>query len=168
MTAIRPPRADELPRLRDIERAAGAPFVEMGMPDIAAHEPPSVEVLDAYRTAGRAWVAEVDDEVAAYVLVDLVDGVAHVEQVSVHPGHARQGIGRLLLDHIAGLARTRGDARVTLTTFREVPWNAPYYERCGYRPLPDDERGPELVALMQAEADHGLDPTTRVAMALDL
>jgi len=28
---------------------------------------------------------------------------------------------------------------LTLTTFAEVPWSAPYYERCGFRPLADAE-----------------------------
>jgi hypothetical protein len=62
----------------------------------------------------------------------------------------------------------RGDDLVTLTTFRDVPWNAPYYERIGYRALREDEIGPELRALMAREAGHGLDPALRVAMAVDL
>lgn len=168
MTTIRPPRPDELHVLGEIEVAAGRAFLDVGMPEIAGDPPPSVEDLERYRAGGRAWVVEVDGRLAGYVLVDVVDGHAHVEQVSVHPDHGRQGLGRRLLDHVAGWARERGDGEVTLTTFREVPWNAPYYERCGYRRLADDELGPELVALMAEEATHGLDPAQRVAMSRPL
>jgi GNAT superfamily N-acetyltransferase len=165
---IRPPAPEELGRLQQIEVVAGRAFVHVGMPEIASDEPLPLEALEAYRAAGRAWVVEVEGTVVGYVLVDVVDGQAHVEQVSVDPAFAGRRLGRALLDHVAGWARARGDAAVTLTTFREVPWNAPYYERCGYRRLAEDERGPELVALMAEEAVHGLDPADRVAMQLDL
>jgi GNAT superfamily N-acetyltransferase len=142
------------------------------MPDIAGHEPEPIEVLDAYRRSGRAWVL-LPDGVAtsvpvAYVLVHVVDGAAHVEQVSVDPAFARQGLGRRLLDHVASEARREARTAVTLTTFRDVPWNAPYYERCGFRVLDDAELGPELRAKRDAESAHGLDPTLRVCMRRDL
>jgi GNAT superfamily N-acetyltransferase len=165
---IRPPRADEIGRLQEIEVAAGRAFVDVGMPEIARDEPLSTDTLDAYRLDGRAWVVDLDGSVAAYVIVDLVDGHAHVEQLSTDPAFRGQRLGRQLLDHVADWARCRGDDEVTLTTFREVPWNAPYYEGCGYRVVADDERGRELVTLMEAEAAHGLDPAQRVAMSLAL
>lgn len=165
---IRPPTPAELPRLQDVELAAGRAFLDVGMPEIAGDEPFPLEDLEAWRAAGRAWVVEADGAVAGYVVVDLLDGHAHVEQVSVDPAFGHRGLGRALLDHVAAWARERGDAEVTLTTFREVPWNAPYYERCGYRILGDDERGPDLVARMAHEADLGLDPAQRVAMSLPL
>ena len=142
------------------------------MPEIAASEPLAVEVLDTYRMAGRAWVLVAEDAPSvgpvAFALVDVLDGAAHVEQVSVDPAFARQGLGRRLLDHVAGDARRAGRTAVTLTTFRDVPWNAPYYERCEFRPLAEDELGPELRAKRDAETSHGLDPTRRVCMRRDL
>ena len=57
---------------------------------------------------------------------------------------------------------------VTLTTFRDVPWNAPYYERCGFRTLTEAELTPELAEVRARESEHGLDPETRVCMRLDL
>ncbi len=165
---IRPPAPEELERLQEIEVVAGRAFVHVGMPEIASDEPLPLPALEAYRAAGRTWVVEVEGKVVGYVLVDVVDGHGHVEQVSVDPAFAGRRLGRDLLDHVAGWARARGDAAVTLTTFRDVPWNAPYYERCGFRRLADRERGPELIALMTKEAAHGLDPADRVAMQRDL
>ena len=57
---------------------------------------------------------------------------------------------------------------VTLTTFRDVPWNAPYYERLGFRSLSETELTPELAEVRAREAEPGLDPETRVCMRLDL
>ena len=50
---IRPARRDELAALIDIERDAGRAFAAVGMPEIAADDPGSVEALEAYREAGR-------------------------------------------------------------------------------------------------------------------
>lgn len=169
MSRIRAATPDDVERLQAIEFAAGAAFVHIGMPEIAADDPLPADELERYRAAGRSWVVtDEGDRAVAYLVADVVDDLAHVEQVSVHPDHGRQGIGRRLLDHVAEWARTEGHTAITLTTFRDVPWNAPYYEHCGYRVLPDDERGPELVARMAHEAALGLDPTQRVAMCLDL
>lgn len=138
------------------------------MPDIAADEPASEATLESYRAAGRAWAVESSGVVAGYVLVDVVDGAAHVEQVSVDPTFGRRGLGRRLIDQVAAVAEAEGRPAVTLTTFRDVPWNAPYYRRCGFRDLAESELGPELRRRRDAEAAHGLDPMRRVCMRRDL
>jgi ribosomal protein S18 acetylase RimI-like enzyme len=158
---IRDARLDELPLLREIERAAGAPFREIGMPEIADDEPPSLETLTGYVRAGRAWVA-VERGPAGYLLADLVDGAVHIEQVSVDPRFARRGTGRSLIEHAAAHARRIGAAALTLTTFAEVPWNAPYYRRCGFAVL--EEITPGLRAIRDHEAAAGLDRWPRVCM----
>jgi GNAT superfamily N-acetyltransferase len=186
---IRPPRPDELERLRAIERSAGRAFLDVGMPEIAADEPLPVAVLERYRASGRAWVAVVDDGATgppgvgpdgvavAYVIIDTVDrpgpgdGPArsvHVEQVSVDPAFTGRRLGARLLDHVAVEARRLGVDAVTLTSFRDVPWNAPYYERCGFRSLTEEELGPGLRRVRAQEAEHGLDPARRVCMRREL
>ena len=165
--AIRPAAPEDLPILQDIERAAGAAFVSVGMPEIAEDAPFTVEVLEAYRAAGRAWVASdhaTPDRPVAYVLVDLLDDGAHVEQVSVHPEAGRRGIGAALIDHVADWARRQPLARLTLTTFREVPWNAPYYRRLGFAEVAPEHWSAALRSLVAHEAELGLDPAKRVVM----
>ncbi|MDD9369013.1 MAG: GNAT family N-acetyltransferase [Acidimicrobiales bacterium] len=176
---IRPPRASELERLRVIERAAGRAFVDVGMPDIAADEPPSIATLEGYRAAGWSWVITgggPSAPVVGYALVDVLDEpgrrpgerAAHVEQVSVDPLFSHRGLGRRLLDHVADIARGHGLDAITLTTFRDVPWNAPYYGRCGFRVLDEDDIGPGLRRVRDREAAHGLDPAERVCMRREL
>lgn len=163
---IRAARREDLATLQDIEWAAGEAFRTIGMPEIADDDPPTLEDLERYRSAGHAWVATTaTDQVIAYLIAEQIDGNLHIEQVSVHPDHAGKGIGRHLIDQAATEARAAGLPAMTLTTFRDVPWNAPYYERrCGFRILPEGEITPGLKARSQQEAAHGLDRWPRVCM----
>ena len=168
-TAIRPARPDDAPELQEIERRAGQRFRDVGMPEIADDEPPSPTVLARYANAGRSWVAVDDgDRPIGYVLVDTVDGCAHIEQVTVSPDHQGAGIGRALIDEVHRWARQRRLPAVTLTTFTAVPWNAPLYEHLGFRVLDEREIGPQLRALRDDEARHGLDPTRRACMRAEV
>ncbi len=76
----------------------------------------------------------------------------------MHPRGARRGIGLALIDHAAP------DVPLTLTTFVDVPWNAPYYARCGFQVLAESEWTPGLRAIRRREAEHGLDRWPRVCM----
>lgn len=160
---IRPATADDSDVLRQIERLAGQRYREVGLDHVADDDPDSWEALAAYARDGRSWVA-VDLGPVGYVLVDVVDGCAHVEQVTVRPDHQGSGVGRALLEQVRRWAIATGRPAITLTTFRDVPWNRPLYEHLGFRVLADDEIGPELRAVRAREATHGLDPTTRVCM----
>jgi ribosomal protein S18 acetylase RimI-like enzyme len=134
---IRAVRYTELPVLQDIERAAGECFRDIGMSQIAEDEPLPLDVLASYHRAGRAWVAtEPAGAPVGYLIADVVDGNLHVEQVSVHPRYARIGVGREMLDDLAERARATSVPALTLTTFAHVPWNAPYYTRCGFLTVP--------------------------------
>jgi GNAT superfamily N-acetyltransferase len=162
---IRAPRRDELGALVAIERDAGALFTTVGMPEIAYDDPGTVPALEPFRVGGHAWVAvDADDRPIAYLISAVVDGCAHVEQVSVAPAHARRRLGAALIDHLAAVAGAEGRRAVTLTTFRDVPWNAPYYERLGFRVIAPADQGPELAALVAEEAERIPGDAPRVAM----
>lgn len=136
------------------------------MPEVADDPLPDVEELIRHASDGRVWVATVDNQIVAYALSMVRDESAHLEQVSVHPDHAGQRIGADLIDAVASWARDRGDKRLTLTTFANVPWNAPYYRRLGFQALPDDALGPQLAAELSAERMRFTAP--RIAMARDV
>jgi GNAT superfamily N-acetyltransferase len=166
---VRAVREEDLPRLQAIERAAGALFRTVDMPEIADEAPPTLDELARYQQAGSAWAAvDTTDGPVAYLIAEAVDGGLHIEQVSVDPRYARLGIGRELIEHAAQRARAGHLAALTLTTFRDVPWNAPYYARCGFRTLSADEVTPGLVAIKDREVAHGLDRWPRVCMRRDL
>ena len=162
---IRSARTEDLPRLRDLERAAGAMFRDLGMDAIAGDEPLPIGELAAFQSAGRVWVFVDDlDSPVAYLLVGAIDAAAHIEQVSVHPQSARRGVGAMLIETAARWARQRGLEALTLTTYRDVPWNRPYYERLGFRIVAEGEMTAGLRALRAREVALGLDRWPRVAM----
>jgi GNAT superfamily N-acetyltransferase len=165
MPLIRPPRPDELEILRSIERDAGRPFAAIGMAEIAADEPPSLVQLETHRANGRAWVAvDTHDRPIAYLLSSVVDGCAHIDQVSVAPAHAGRRLGAALIEHLAAIARAEGRPALTLTAFRDVPWNAPYYERLGFEIVEPAHQGPELAAVVRRESATIPSDAPRVAM----
>lgn len=139
-----------------------------GWTPVADDEPPPVAVLDGFVDDGRAWVVERDGAVVAYLIADVVEGCGHVEQVSVHPDHAGHRYGAALVEHLAAWSRDRGHPALTLTTYRDVPWNGPYYARCGFRILDGGELGPGLRAIREGEAARGLDRWPRVPMRREL
>jgi GNAT superfamily N-acetyltransferase len=163
--SIRATHASEPPALQAIETAAGRQFIDVGLAEVAGHPPQSLGDHERYRLAGRSWVAVDDhDRPVAFLLAGLIDGNAHVEEVSVHPAHARRRIGAALLDHLAAWAGAGGLPAVTLTTFAEVPWNAPYYERCGFVRLDDRGLPPGLAAIRRTELTRFDAGHPRVAM----
>jgi ribosomal protein S18 acetylase RimI-like enzyme len=167
--AIRPSRPGDGAALQAIERLAGARFREVGMDDIADADPASLEELAGYAADGRSWVAvDESDQPVGYVIVDAIDGNAHIEQVSVRPDCQGLGVGRALMDQVRAWTAGSGRTAITLTTFSEVPWNRPLYEHLGFRVLAAAEIGPELRRLRDAETSHGLDPEVRVCMCLEL
>jgi putative acetyltransferase len=162
---VREARPEDLSKLQDIEVAAGEAFRLVDMATIAEDVPPALDALAVYQQDGRAWVAaNSNDEPVAYMLIDVVDCFAHIEQVSVHPRYARRGVGGLLIEEAARWAAARGLGGMTLTTFEEVPWNAPYYRRLGFQEMPDSQWSAGIRQVVQSEREHGLAVWPRVVM----
>ena len=136
---------------------------------VADDDPGSAQELMPYVDDARAFVA-VDAAAVpvGYLLLDVVDGAAHIEQVSIDPEHARRGIGRALLERAAEWAAENTLKALTLTTYVEVPWNGPYYERLGFRYLRPDEETAGLRAIRDGERASGLDAWPRACMRRDL
>lgn len=173
-SAPRIARRDDLEAMREVQRAAIQTFVTVGMTTVAQAGTSPIDVFARYQADARAWVVTDDDDVPiAFLLADVVGSFAHVTDIAVHPDFQRRGIGRQLLDHVAGWARARGSTRLTLTTFRDVPWNAPYYERRGFRELRDDELTPALRDKFDVETrimveTTGFGPSSRVCMGREV
>ena len=161
---IRPAGEADLQRLVAVEVEAGQVFRTVGMAEVA-EDVPLISDLREAAEAGRLWVTEVDTEVAGYVSAEVLDGNAHVAQVSVAPDYAGRALGKAMIEHVEEWGRAAGRPATTLTTFRDVAWNGPYYRRLGYRFLEGDGIGPELARTMAHEASlPGIDASLRCAM----
>lgn len=161
---IRPAHLDDLDLLEGVERSADKVFGEriesLGNRDVT---------VDAYHLRdalvdGRLWVAELDGRIVGFAMVEDNGGAPHLQQVSVVPECQRQGIGRALVEEACAAARAAGAEAITLSTFRDVPWNAPFYERLGFEVLQPSQWTEAMVAVREGEARAGLDVAQRVVM----
>lgn len=154
----------DLQRLVVVEVEAGQVFRTVGMTKVAEDVPQIPDLREAAE-AERLWVTEVGSEVAGYIIADVLDGDAHVAQVSVAPAYAGRALGRAMIEFLEDWGRAAGCPATTLTTFRDVPWNGPYYLRLGYHVLRKEDIGPELAMTMAQEASlPGIEASLRCAM----
>ncbi|WP_242613591.1 GNAT family N-acetyltransferase [Herbihabitans rhizosphaerae] len=146
-----PPR-QRWAELVPIEEAADGMFAEHGITF------PPGNFLDFGSTVDSV-LADGDPPVG-FAALGPVDGGTHLYQLAVHPAHGRRGHGSALLRAVVAKASDG----VTLTTFRDVPWNAPWYVREGfevYQPAPASG----VALILEHERDAGLfELGARVAM----
>jgi GNAT superfamily N-acetyltransferase len=153
-------RPEEYEALRSIEEAADSIFAEVGIGPFAQSE-------DDNHLAQAAVVLATGDPAVGFACVEVVDGAAHIWQLSVHPRAARRGRGRALVKAVCDWATANRLPAVTLTTFRDVAWNGPFYARLGFREL--DDLSPGLAAMRAHERAIGDDDFgPRIAMRKDL
>ena len=153
-----------MPRIASIELAAARLLVGHA-PEAVLEEVTPDEVLQAAQRDGRLWVALSDDVPVGFALVEMLElDAAHLEEIDVHPDHGRRGLGTELVRQVCRWAKIRGLGTVTLTTFRDVPWNMPFYARLGFEEVAPDERSPAIHEILEDEVRRGLDPGRRVVM----
>ncbi len=88
-----------------------------------------------------------------FARIERVDGHPHLGQLSVLPEYGCIGIGTALVEAACWWSRQQGAEVLTLTTFVDVPFNAPFYRRLGFRDLERSEVGPQLAGLIDGEAE---------------
>lgn len=97
-------------------------------------------------------------------LVQRAGDLAYLEQLSVRPEYGRRGLGASLLESACDHCRRRGDAELWLTTYAHLPWNRPFYERHGFRGVPDAQCNQVVRALLAEQRNALPDPAQRIAM----
>lgn len=165
MADFRPARPEEIETIRELERASAQRFV--GLMDALADGQPSPASILAIRIADGGLVVAVEDgTVVGFAMFRRVEARAYVEQLDVLPAFAGRGIGAALLDDVAAQARAVGLDGLSLSTFREVPWNAPYYRRLGFVDVA--ELTPGMAAIREEHLARGLDEDARLFMTRDV
>ena len=155
---------DDLPSLARIELAAARMLVGHAPESVLLETTTSAELLDAQRL-GHLWVARCGNVPVGFAHVKLFDaGVAHLDELDVHPEHGRRGVGTRLVRAVCRWAAATGFNAVSLSTFRDVPWNMPFYSRLGFVVLGRSELTAALHAVVADEVRRGLDPAGRVLM----
>jgi GNAT superfamily N-acetyltransferase/bifunctional DNA-binding transcriptional regulator/antitoxin component of YhaV-PrlF toxin-antitoxin module len=127
-------------------RAVGYDFCADG-PVRHAHE------ITAALDRGTVEIAETEAGMpVGFALALPIDGGAHLLELAVARPHQGRGLGRRLIAAVAAWATAQGHGELTLTTFRDVPWNAPAYARMGFVLFTP---GPDRPALRAIQAEEG-------------
>lgn len=158
---VRPARPADLDHLGSLEDSGLALF-ESVLGDLAGSPlaAPAPSGRERAAQEGILLVAAPADEAApvGFVHVLMLDGYAHLEQLSVHPERMREGIGTALVEAACTALERRGLNAVTLLTYADLPWNAPWYARRGFAEVrADEKRLPHQTRLERAEEELGLD-----------
>lgn len=172
---LRLARPEDLPRLPEIEASAATLFRDEGLEVFAGEtdETPidftPAEVWAPMIAEGLLWVmSEPNRPAGAFLAARIEENRLHILEFDVHREHQAQGLGRRLLAFAIEEARRRGLAGLSLTTFRDAPWNAPFYASVGFVIVEGKEARGCLQAYLDREAARGLDPARRCAMVLNL
>lgn len=175
MTAyvIRPAQSTDLPHLPSIEKAAAQLFRESTEAFIADDEGISLGSFEEHFAHDKVWVAvyqrvAAEEELVGFAVARKLDGKAYLHEIDIHPDHGRRGLDRRLIEAVTDWARQESLPTITLSTFRDIPWNAPYYAKLGFQPLTDDDLEPGFRDVRVHEAEAGLDINRRVCMILPL
>jgi GNAT superfamily N-acetyltransferase len=148
-TAVRPARREDLDQVTAIEGEADQMFVPLFGP------------LDWRPTKGQwrmgvpGFLLVAGEPVAGFAHVMELEGIAHLEQLAVRPTMQRQGIGTALVRAAMAEATGRGYGEMSLCTYADVPWNAPFYAALGFEEL--TEVGPLHRRMRDHEQQIGLD-----------
>ena len=162
---VRPARPDDLPALPEVERRASALFAGYDVEEGVLADVTTLADFETAAARGLLWVAaDPDDAPVGFALAEMIDGNVHLDELDVAPEFGRRGLGAALVREVCAYAERTGVAAVTLTTFRDVPWNAPFYTKLGFEPVPEAEWTPELRRTVAKETAGGLDPAKRVVM----
>lgn len=159
---LRAATTSEIERVREIERASASRFLGTARAALADDEPTDADTLARRIGAGGLLVAEAGGEAVAFVMFKEVEGCGYIEQIDVMPSHERRGIGAGLIEAVAEVARGRGWPALTLSTFTDVPFNAPYYRRLGFADV--EKLTPGMAAIRVEHEARGLDESSRVFM----
>lgn len=166
--SIRHAEHAHIPFLNDIESAAAALFPADFVPEhVLSERVPQTMLAEAVDLA-RLWVALQDGEMepVGYALLQIYGGSDLLAQLDVRPEHGRKGLGAALTRRVIRAARGMGLRALYLTTFSNVPWNAPFYENLGFARLEPDGHPSFLRTIVEQENARGLQ--NRVAMKFPL
>lgn len=166
---IRPADLEELDQLNAIEKEAASIFPIDVLPASLQNIVLPINLLKEGVKNGSLWVASANAEqssprIVAYALARLVKNAGHLAQIDVLPEFMRQGIGSALVQTAIRWCSEAGLKELWLTTFEQIPWNAPFYSRFGFKTVTVGEQPLWIKQILKAEREIGL--LGRVAMVL--
>ena len=158
---------DEIPALIAVDLASGQLFSGTGLlPEGTGNEFVPAEVFAAAIPGGHVFAArDRKGTPVGFALTSVRDGSLYLDQISVDPTHGRKGVGANLVMRVVKDAGHRKLKTVTLSTFRDVAWNGPFYRSLGFREVARKKMTGWMLEIEGIQAEKGLDVDKRCFMA---
>ena len=162
---IAPALPEDIDRLIAVDLAAGQLFAPTGLlsDDALLDHVPETVMLQAIEAEDLLKISTQDGTPVGFALVSRRGGTLYLDQISVHPDFGRRGLGADLVRYVLQIAKQRRLKQVTLSTFRDVPWNAPFYGKLGFREIPRKDMADWMLDLEKIQAE-SLDVSQRCFM----
>ena len=148
VVSLRTASASDSAAICEIDFSATTKFGSIPeLADLAAGEDATPKI-EEWLTLGRIYLAEEDGQAAGFIAVHEMDGVLYIAEISTHSDFQGKGIGSELLDAAFQWAIDlathdgTGIARVSLTTYPDIPWNGPWYCKRGFKEVDAANVGP--------------------------
>ena len=158
-------RAEDLTLLAAIEQSAATLFENTPYSFLVDAELLPLEFVQQRFQVGQVWVVvDRGNKVIGYAITNEVDDTLYLQQIDVEPSHGRKGVGSKLINTVCAWAKSHGYRVISLSTFRDIPWNAPFYAKLGFQILDESEITPGFQQIRLKEAEAGLSISERVIM----
>ena len=161
---LRAATATDIAHMQTLERDAAQAFRAVGYDFCADGPVRNTEEHERGQREGATIIAEIGDEAVGFIMLWPVDSHAHLTEISVSQQFQQRGIGRTLITAGENWARENGFDTITLTTFRDIFWNAPFYRSLGYIEYEPGEIEYDLAAIQAEEAHSGFNGKARIVM----
>lgn len=158
----RPEDADAFRRAE--EDASTLLHEEPSLEGVPIPESQSAEHYRAMIARGNCLAATVEGEGVGFAAAGRIGRELHLHELSVARIHQRRGIGETLLRALVIDARNCGLSAITLNTYRNIPWNGPFYARHGFIELENLKDRPHLSRSLEAAVVAGMPRDRRCAM----
>ena len=163
---LRRGRVEDAVACARIEADCALQFADSPQAWVAEQTPPPPAEHAEAASLRRLEVVELHGVVAGFAILipDVESGTLHLAELDVAPRFQRRGLARALVARAMARVAERGLTALTLTTFRNVAWNAPLYLRLGFEELPRPEWTAPCRRETEGMAARGLPTLDRVAM----
>lgn len=166
---IRSARVEELTLLTQIEALAAVRFLNTPYAFLVEADSLPLDFIQQRFQAGQVWVAvDQQDRVVGYAVTREVDRTLYLQEIDVVPAHGQRGLGSALVHYVRAWAKQSHYDVMSLSTFRDIPWNVPFYSKLGFRILDESELTAGFQQIRRQEDEAGLPISERVIMHCEL
>jgi GNAT superfamily N-acetyltransferase len=160
--SLRLARPEDAERMPAIEREAAIAFA--AEPSVNPSRTRSEADYARLIRKGHSLVTHVGEAMAGFLVAEPFRRELHIWEMDVAPAFQRRGIGAGLVRAAQIDARNTGFKALTLTTFRDLAWNGPFYARLGFEEVTALDAHIRLAGELANEVDDGLPADRRCAM----